>query len=103
MRVSRRTFMQTTGAGAAALATFGWERAARAQKRQAVTIAFPETLTSMDPLPAPRNSPRESMYEAVFDRFLQQDRQLKYHRSSSRPGSGRVPTRWPWTSRSARA
>lgn len=76
---SRRTFLKTTGAGAAALATFAWERAALAQRKQTVTIAFPETITTMDPQPAPRNSPRESMYEAVFDRYLQQDRQLRYH------------------------
>ena len=79
MRMSRRTFLRTTGAGAAAgLTSVGWARRAFAQKKQAVTIAFPETLTSFDPHPVPRNSPRESMYEAVFDRFLQQDRQLKY-------------------------
>jgi peptide/nickel transport system substrate-binding protein len=54
-----------------------------------VTIAFPETLTSMDPHPAPRNSPRESMYEAVFDRFLQQDRQGQYQ--------GHVVESWQWT------
>ncbi len=79
MRMSRRTFLRTTGAGAAASTALGWERAALAQKKQTVTIAFPETVTTMDPQPAPRNSLRESMYEAVFDRYLQQDRQLKYH------------------------
>jgi peptide/nickel transport system substrate-binding protein len=77
MRMSRRTFLRTTGAGAAAY-TIGRERPALAQKRAVVTIAFPETITSFDPHPVPRNSPRESMYEAVFDRFVQQDRQLKY-------------------------
>jgi len=79
MRMSRRTFLRTTGAGAAGLTSVGWERQALAQKKQAVTIAFPETITSLDPQPGSRNSPRESMYEAVFDRYLQQDRQLKYH------------------------
>jgi peptide/nickel transport system substrate-binding protein len=79
MRMSRRSFLRTTGAGAAAVAAAaGWERVALAQKKQVVTIAFPETITSFDPHPVPRNSPRESMYEAVFDRFVQQDRQLKY-------------------------
>jgi peptide/nickel transport system substrate-binding protein len=78
MRIDRRTFVRTAAAGAAVTA-LGWERAALAQKKQAVTIAFPETVTTLDPQPAPRNSPRESMYEAVFDRYLQQDRQLKYH------------------------
>ncbi len=77
MRVSRRAFLEAAGAGAA-LTALGWERAALAQKKQVVTIAFPETVTSMDPLPASRNSPREAMYEAVFDRYLQQDRQLRY-------------------------
>jgi len=79
MRIDRRTFLRATGAGAAGLSTFGWERAVLAQRKQTVTIAFPEAVTTMDPQPAPRNSPRESMYEAVFDRYLQQDRQLKYH------------------------
>ena len=60
------------------MTSLGPARRASAQKKQVVTIAFPETITSFDPHPAPRNSPRESMYEAVFDRFLQQDRQLKY-------------------------
>src|SRR5262245_53756760 len=78
MAMSRRTFLRTTGAGAAVVAGAGWERAALAQKKQVVTIAFPETITSFDPHPVPRNSPREPMYEAVFDRFVQQDRQLKY-------------------------
>ena len=78
MRVSRRAFLRTTGTGAAVLAATGLGRPAHAQKKQVVTIAFPETVTSMDPHPAPRNSPRESMYESVFDRFLQQDRQGKY-------------------------
>lgn len=89
MRVSRRTFLRTTGAGAAALGALGWERAALAQKKQTVTIAFPETVTSMDPQPASRNSPRESMYEAVFDRYLQQDRQLKYQ--------PQIVEAWQWT------
>ncbi len=88
MRVSRRAFLRTAGAGAAVTA-LGWERAAFAQKKQAVTIAFPETITSMDPQPASRNSPRESMYEAVFDRYLQQDRQLKYH--------PQIVEAWQWT------
>ncbi len=77
MRITRRTFLRAA-AGAAAVGAAGWEGAALAQKKQVVTIAFPETITSFDPHPAPRNSPRESMYEAVFDRFLQQDRHLKY-------------------------
>lgn len=89
MRVSRRTFLRTTGAGAAALGALGWERAALAQKKQTVTIAFPETVTSMDPQPASRNSPRESMYQAVFDRYLQQDRQLKYQ--------PQIVEAWQWT------
>ncbi len=89
MRVSRRTFLRTTGAGAAVLTSFGREGLALAQKKQTVTIAFPETLTTMDPQPAPRNSPRESMYEAVFDRYLQQDRQLKYH--------PQVVEAWQWS------
>src|SRR5262249_48965528 len=38
---------------------------------------------------APRNSPREAMYEAVFDRYLRQDRQLKYH-----PG---IVESWQWS------
>jgi peptide/nickel transport system substrate-binding protein len=79
MRMSRRSFLKATGAGTAALAAGGFPRPARAQKKQVVTIAFPETVTSMDPLPASRNSPREAMYEAVFDRYLQQDHQGKYH------------------------
>jgi peptide/nickel transport system substrate-binding protein len=77
MGMSRRTFLGAAGVGGAVAAS-GWGRAAFAQKRSAVTIAFPETITSFDPHPVPRNSPRESMYEAVFDRFVQQDRQLKY-------------------------
>ena len=88
-QVSRRTFLRNTGLGAVALTLGGWERTALAQKRQTVTIAFPETVTSMDPLPAPRNSPRESMYEAVFDRYLQQDRQLKYQ--------GQLVESWQWS------
>ena len=79
MRMSRRSFLRTTGAGAAALTAFGGARAVLGQKKQVVTIAFPETVTSMDPLAAPRNSAREAMYEAVFDRYLQQDHQGKYH------------------------
>jgi peptide/nickel transport system substrate-binding protein len=78
MRVTRRSFLRTAGSGAAAAAALGRDRRAWAQKKQVVTIAFPETIASFDPHPAPRNSPRESMYEAVFDRFLQQDRQLRY-------------------------
>ncbi len=89
MRVSRRAFLRTTGTGAAALAATGLGRPAHAQKKQVVTIAFPETVTSMDPHPAPRNSPRESMYESVFDRFLQQDRQGKY--------GPNVIESWQWT------
>jgi hypothetical protein len=77
MRMTRRTFLRATG-GAAALATGVRATPAHAQKKQVVTIAFPETVTSMDPHPAPRNSPRESMYESVFDRYLQLDRQGKY-------------------------
>ena len=77
MRLSRRAFLKTIGVTAAAL-TADLERSAHAQKKQVVTIAFPETVTSMDPLIAPRNSPREAMYEAVFDRYLQPDRQGKY-------------------------
>ena len=78
MGMSRRTFLRTASAAAAATG-WGWERRAAAQKKASVTVAFPETVTTMDPQPAPRNSPRESMYEAVFDRYLQQDRQLRYH------------------------
>lgn len=89
MRISRRTFLRTTGTGAAALAALGAAPPAFAQKKQIVTIAFPETVTSMDPHPAPRNSPREAMYEAIFDRFLQQDRQLRY--------SGQIVESWQWT------
>ena len=88
MRMTRRTFLRATG-GAAALATGVRATPAHAQKKQVVTIAFPETVTSMDPHPAPRNSPRESMYEAVFDRFLQQDRQGKY--------GPNVIESWQWT------
>ena len=77
MGMSRRTFLGAAGIGGAVAAS-GWGRAAFAQKRSVVTIAFPETITSFDPHPVPRNSPRESMYEAVFDRFVQQDRQAKY-------------------------
>ena len=77
MSLDRRTFLGT-GMAATAAAAWGVPRAARAQKKQAVTIAFPETVTTMDALVAPRNSPREAMYEAVFDRYLQQDRQLRY-------------------------
>jgi len=91
MQVSRRTFLRTTGVGGlgAAVMTLAPGREATAQRRALVTIAFPETITSMDPHPAPRNSPRESMFEAVFDRFLAQDRQLKYH--------GHLVTSWQWT------
>jgi peptide/nickel transport system substrate-binding protein len=90
MKVTRRAFLRTTTTGAAVTAMEGWRgRPAAAQRRQVVTIAFPETVTSMDPHPAPRNSPRESMYEAVFDRFLQQDRQLKY--------GPHVVESWQWT------
>jgi peptide/nickel transport system substrate-binding protein len=89
MRVSRRVFLRTTGTGAAVLAATGLGRPAHAQKKQVVTIAFPETVTSMDPHPAPRNSPRESMYESVFDRFLQQDRQGKY--------GPNIIESWQWT------
>ena len=84
MRMTRRTFLRTASGGAAALATGSRAIPAHAQQKQVVTIAFPETVTSMDPHPAPRNSPRESMYEAVFDRFLQQDRQGKYGPQSHR-------------------
>lgn len=87
MGLTRRTFLRATGA---ATLTAGWGAVpAHAQKKQVVTIAFPETVTSMDPHPAPRNSPRESMYEAVFDRFLQQDRQGKY--------GSHVLESWQWT------
>ena len=89
MRVSRRAFLRTTGSGVVAVAAAGAWRPAHAQKKQVVTIAFPETVTSMDPHPAPRNSPRESMYEAVFDRFLQQDRQGKY--------GPHIIESWQWT------
>ncbi len=91
MRISRRTFLRTAGVATTAVvaAELGAAGPARAQKKPLVTIAFPETITSMDPHPAPRNSPRESMYEAVFDRFLQQDRQLRY--------GAHVVTAWQWT------
>ena len=90
MTVSRRRFLLTTAGalGGAALSTLPAGRAG-AQRRALVTIAFPETITSLDPHPAPRNSPRESMYEAVFDRFLGQDRQLKYQ--------PHLLTGWQWT------
>src|SRR5215470_19650598 len=88
MRMTRRTFLRATG-GAAALATGVRATRVDAQKKQIVTIAFPETVTSMDPHPAPRNSPRESMYEAVFDRFLEQDRQGKY--------GAHIIESWQWT------
>ena len=87
--MNRRTFLWTTGSGAAALATLGRAPAAFAQKKQAVTIAFPETVTTMEPQVAPRNSPRESMYEAVFDRYVQQDRQGKYQ--------PHIVESWQWT------
>jgi dipeptide transport system substrate-binding protein len=77
MGMNRRAFMRAAGVGVAAY-TICRDRIAFAQKRQVVTIAFPETITSFDPHPVPRNSPREAMYEAVFDRFVQQDRQGKY-------------------------
>jgi peptide/nickel transport system substrate-binding protein len=91
MRTSRRTFLHTVGAAGAAIlgAELGAPPRTYGQRRTLVTIAFPETITSMDPHPAPRNSPRESMYEAVFDRFLQQDRQLKY--------GGHIVAAWQWT------
>ncbi len=88
MRATRRAFLKATGVGAAT-AAWSWERLALAQKKQVVTIAFPETVTSLDPQPGSRNSPRESMYEAIFDRYLQQDRQLKYH--------GHLVEAWQWT------
>jgi peptide/nickel transport system substrate-binding protein len=87
MRLTRRTFLRA--AGAAALTAGRGAAPAHAQRKQVVTIAFPETVTSMDPHPAPRNSPRESMYEAVFDRFLRQDRQGKY--------ASHVIESWQWT------
>src|SRR5262249_42462141 len=89
MRMSRRTFLRAISAGAAGMTALGWQRAALAQKKQAVAIAFPQTITTMDPQLAPRNSPREAMYEAVFDRYLRQDRQLKYH-----PG---IVESWQWS------
>src|SRR6266545_2378901 len=91
MRIGRRTFLQkAAGAGTALVAAgLGVVDRAHGQRRPLVTIAFPETITSMDPHPAPRNSPRESMYEAVFDRFLQQDRQLRY--------GSHVVAAWQWT------
>jgi peptide/nickel transport system substrate-binding protein len=89
MRVSRRAFLRATGSGVVAVTAAGAWRPAHAQKKAVVTIAFPETVTSMDPHPAPRNSPRESMYEAVFDRFLQQDRQGKYN--------PHIIESWQWT------
>jgi peptide/nickel transport system substrate-binding protein len=89
MRIDRRRFLRAAGAGAAALSTLRWERVALAQKKQTVTIAFPETVTTLDPQLAPRNSTRESMYEAVFDRYLRQDRQLKYQ-----PG---IVEAWQWS------
>jgi peptide/nickel transport system substrate-binding protein len=76
--MDRRSFLRATGAGAAAAVAGAGRRSAWAQKKQVVTIAFPETITSLDPQPVSRNSPRESMYEAIFDRYIQQDRQLKY-------------------------
>ena len=87
--MNRRTFLRNTGGGAAALATLGPAPAAFAQKKQAVTIAFPETVITMEPQVAPRNSPRESMYEAVFDRYVQQDRQGKYQ--------PHIVEAWQWT------
>jgi len=59
--------------------TLPWGRRAWAQKKASVTIAFPEAITSMDPQPGSRNMPRETFYQAVFDRYLYQDRQLNYH------------------------
>jgi peptide/nickel transport system substrate-binding protein len=94
MRMTRRGFLRAAGRGglgAAALAAgVGPGRGAWAQKKAVVTIAFPETVTTLDPQPAPRNSVRESMYEAVFDRYLRQDRQLRYH--------GHVVEAWQWAS-----
>jgi peptide/nickel transport system substrate-binding protein len=87
MAISRRAFLETTGTGAAV--ALGWPRVASAQKKAVVTIAFPETITTLDPQLASRNSVRESMYEAVFDRYLQQDRQLRYH--------AQVLEAWQWS------
>ena len=86
---SRRAFLRTTGTGRGDPGSDRIRALSPRQKKQVVTIAFPETITSMDPDPASRNSPRESMYEAVFDRFLQQDRQGKY--------GGHIIESWQWT------
>ena len=67
MRMTRRTFLRATG-GAAALATGVRAIPAHAQKKQVVTIAFPETVTSMDPHPAPRNSPPPSPFRSSATR-----------------------------------
>lgn len=88
MTTDRRQFLRAT-AGLAGLAALGGPRRARAQKKASVTIAFPETVTSLDPQPGSRNSPRESMYEAIFDRYLQQDRQLRYQ--------PHLVEAWQWT------
>ncbi len=86
MGMTRRGFL--VGAGTTSL-TLPWARRAWAQKKTNVTIAFPEAITSMDPQPGSRSTPRESFYQAVFDRYLGQDRQLKYH--------GAVVETWRYT------
>src|SRR3990167_8093848 len=75
MGMTRRGFL--VGAGTTSL-VLPWARLAWAQKKTSVTIAFPEAITSMDAQPGRRNVPRESFYQAVFDRYLGQDRQLKF-------------------------
>ena len=75
MGMTRRGFLVNAGTTSLVLP---WARLAWAQKKTSVTIAFPEAITSMDPQPGSRNVPRESFYQAVFDRYLGQDRQLKF-------------------------
>lgn len=78
MKITRRGFLVVSGVGAASLG-FPWGRHAWGQKRTSVTVAFPEAITSMEPQAGSRNMPRETFYQAVFDRYVIQDRKLAYH------------------------
>ena len=92
-KISRRRFLQASGAGAlsaTSLATLLSPRTAVAESGKTLTIAYNTTLPSLDPTnSAKTSSPAvQSIFKAIFDPYVDQNPDLSF-----RPGA---LTKWGW-------
>jgi peptide/nickel transport system substrate-binding protein len=93
---SRRRFLKYVGTGViiagavAAGAYYYFKSSSAGGKPDTVVIAWNDQILDLHPYRLNRSMPEESPLDAIYDRYVQQDRSLKYQ-----PG---VVTNWQWGS-----